>query len=46
MAIASKKTKWIGIDFGTTNSAAITLLDEGSSVDRYEHGDAQGSPFP
>ena len=40
------KVKWIGIDFGTTNSAAITFLNEGSSIGRYEHGDDQGTPFP
>ena len=44
--MASKKIKWIGIDFGTTNSAAISFLDEGSSIGRFEHGDDQGTPFP
>ncbi|MBE5838366.1 hypothetical protein [Butyrivibrio sp.] len=41
-----KKYKWIGIDFGTTNSASISFLDEGNSIGRYEHGDDQGTPFP
>lgn len=41
-----KKIKWIGIDFGTTNSAAISFLDEGKEIGRYEHGDDQGTPFP
>jgi len=44
--VAGKKFKWIGIDFGTTNSAAISFLDEGNSIGRYEHGDDQGTPFP
>lgn len=44
--MASKKIKWIGIDFGTTNSAAISFLDEGNGIGRYEHGDDQGTPFP
>ncbi|WP_026528258.1 Hsp70 family protein [Butyrivibrio sp. VCD2006] len=44
--MAGKKFKWIGIDFGTTNSAAISFLDEGNSIGRYEHGDDQGTPFP
>lgn len=39
MANANRKIKWIGIDFGTTNSAAISFLDEGKSIGRYEHGD-------
>lgn len=38
--------KWIGIDFGTTNSAAISFLYERDSIERYEHGDSQGTPFP
>ena len=46
MANANRKIKWIGIDFGTTNSAAISFLDEGKSIGRYEHGDDQGTPFP
>ena len=41
-----KKRKWIGIDFGTTNSASISFLDEGNAIGRYEHGDDQGTPFP
>lgn len=44
--MTSKKIKWIGIDFGTTNSAAISFLDEGNDIGRYEHGDDQGIPFP
>ena len=43
---SAKKIKWMGIDFGTTNSAAITFLDEGYKIGRYEHGDDQGTPFP
>ena len=46
MAAKIKKFKWIGIDFGTTNSAAISFVNEGRSIGRYEHGDAQGTPFP
>lgn len=46
MAAKTKKIKWIGIDFGTTNSAAISFVNEGTSIGRYEHGDAQGTPFP
>lgn len=47
MAISRKKIKWIGIDFGTTNSAAISFLDEGNNnIGRYEHGDDLGTPFP
>ena len=42
----NKKIKWIGIDFGTTNSAAISFVDEGHSIGRFEHGDDQGTPFP
>ena len=42
MAAKTKKIKWIGIDFGTTNSAAISFVNEGTSIGRYEHGDAQG----
>ena len=41
-----KKIKWVGIDFGTTNSAAVSFLNEGSEIGRYEHGDDQGTPFP
>ena len=44
--IQRKRIKWIGIDFGTTNSAAISFIDEGQSIGRYEHGDDQGTPFP
>ena len=44
--VGARKIKWIGIDFGTTNSAAISFLDEGNKIGRYEHGDAQGTPFP
>ncbi len=43
---SAKIIKWMGIDFGTTNSAAITFLDEGYKIGRYEHGDDQGTPFP
>lgn len=46
MAVRNKKIKWIGIDFGTTNSASISYLDEGNSIGRYEHGDDLGTPFP
>ena len=46
MAAESRKIKWIGIDFGTTNSAAISFLDEGKLIGRYEHGDDEGTPFP
>ena len=46
MAAKTRKIKWIGIDFGTTNSAAISFVNEGNSIGRYEHGDAQGTPFP
>lgn len=42
----SRDIKWIGIDFGTTNSAAISFVNEGKSLGRYEHGDDQGTPFP
>lgn len=39
--------KWVGIDFGTTNSAAITFMDEANgSIARFEHGDDLGTPFP
>ena len=41
-----KKIKWIGIDFGTTNSAAVSFVNEGKNFERYEHGDDQGTPFP
>ena len=44
--MGAKKIKWIGIDFGTTNSAAVSFLDEGKRIGRYEHGDNQGTPFP
>lgn len=44
--MATVERKWIGIDFGTTNSAAISFLDKGESIGRYEHGDDQGTPFP
>ncbi|MCR4635201.1 MAG: Hsp70 family protein [Butyrivibrio sp.] len=44
--MSAKKYKWIGIDFGTTNSASISLINEGNSIGRYEHGDDQGTPFP
>ena len=37
---------WIGIDFGTTNSAAISLVNTGTALSRFEHGDDQGTPFP
>lgn len=40
------KKKWIGIDFGTTNSASISFINEGIAIGRYEHGDDQGTPFP
>ena len=46
MAAQEKQFKWIGIDFGTTNSAAISFIDEGKTIGRYEHGDDQGTPFP
>ena len=46
MAVRKKKIKWIGIDFGTTNSASISYIDEGYSIGRYEHGDDLGTPFP
>lgn len=46
MAINSRRIKWIGIDFGTTNSAAISFLDEAGKIGRYEHGDNLGTPFP
>lgn len=46
MAKKISRIKWIGIDFGTTNSAAISLLDEGNLIERFEHGDDQGTPFP
>lgn len=46
METVGGKIKWVGIDFGTTNSAAISFLDEGNSIGRFEHGDAQGTPFP
>ena len=46
MATKESKIKWIGIDFGTTNSAAISFIDEGNSIGRYEHGDDLGTPFP
>lgn len=42
----NKKIKWVGIDFGTTNSAAISFVDEGHSIGRFGHGDDQGTPFP
>ena len=42
----SRDIKWIGIDFGTTNSAAVSFVNEGKSLGRYEHGDDQGTPFP
>ena len=41
-----KQIKWVGIDFGTPNSAAVSFLNEGSEIGRYEHGDDQGTPFP
>ena len=44
--ISHTQRKWIGIDFGTTNSAAITMLDENGTIEKYEHGDDQGTPFP
>lgn len=40
------KNKWIGIDFGTTNSASISFYNDGKRINRYEHGDDQGTPFP
>ncbi|MCR5669237.1 MAG: Hsp70 family protein [Lachnospiraceae bacterium] len=40
------RIKWIGIDFGTTNSAAISFYDDRHSIERREHGDDQGTPFP
>ena len=40
--MAGRRRKWIGIDFGTTNSASISFVDEGNSIGRYEHGDDQG----
>ncbi len=46
MVTKESKIKWIGIDFGTTNSAAISFIDEGNSIGRYEHGDDLGTPFP
>lgn len=46
MAKLKKDIKWIGIDFGTTNSAAISFIDEGKTIGRYEHGDDLGTPFP
>jgi len=46
MATQKRQNKWIGIDFGTTNSAAISFIDEGKTIGRYEHGDDQGTPFP
>ena len=46
MATLKRQNKWIGIDFGTTNSAAISFIDEGITFGRYEHGDDQGTPFP
>ena len=46
MSVNAKNVKWIGIDFGTTNSAAVSFLNEGKSIGRIEHGDDQGTPFP
>ena len=39
-------SNYFGIDFGTTNSASISFLDEGKRIGRYEHGDDLGTPFP
>ena len=46
MVAHNNQNKWIGIDFGTTNSAAISFIDEGQTIGRYEHGDDLGTPFP
>ena len=46
MAGSKKGYKWVGIDFGTTNSAAISFIKTGKNTARIEHGDDLGTPFP
>ncbi len=47
MIKSSNKNKWIGIDFGTTNSAAVSTIFNGRTIEEpIEHGDDQGTPFP
>lgn len=42
-----KSIKWIGIDFGTTNSAAYSFVDIGKRVpDEHTHGIEDNTPFP
>lgn len=41
------KTSWYGIDFGTTNSAAVSWTgDEANDLIEIDYGDDEGRPFP
>ena len=43
----SAKTSWYGIDFGTTNSAAVSWTgDEKDNLVEIDYGDDEGRPFP
>ena len=46
MAMRERKFKWIGIDFGTTNSAAIAYIYDGRTTQEIKCGDDDKTPFP
>lgn len=42
----SQETSWFGIDFGTTNSAVVSITGEGDNIQHICFGDEEGRPFP